>query len=192
MHMLKGGKLYRSGKVSMLETGLNDREMITSLIKLTLSAIIITMEKWKHLTWCLNCIIFYDQNILTKHVTRQTHFVIAKFKKLRILKEKDKKNSGIISLTEVLIFWTANTFSQLNLVFIVDSRTGFRSRIFWKYKLNVRSSHWSFSVKNGVLKYFANFTGNTWTIWKSRHRLLGICIGIPKIFFQLMRNFLKK
>ena len=45
MHMLKGGKLYRSGKVSMLETGLNDREMITSLIKLTLSAIIITMEK---------------------------------------------------------------------------------------------------------------------------------------------------
>ena len=102
MHMLKGGKLYRSGKVSMLETGLNDREMITSLIKLTLSAIIITMEKWKHLTWCLNCIIFYDQNILTKHVTRQTHFVIAKFKKLRILKEKDKK---IQELSPSLRYW---------------------------------------------------------------------------------------
>ena len=36
-----------------------------------------------HLTWCLNYIIkqlFYDKNILTKHVTQQKYFVVAKFK----------------------------------------------------------------------------------------------------------------
>ena len=69
------------------------------------------------------------------------------------------KNSGIISLNEVLIFATANNFFQLNLVFIAYSRTGFCSGILWKYELNVRSSHWSCSLKNGVLKYFANYTG---------------------------------
>ena len=57
----------------------------------------------------------------------------------------------------MLIFATANTFFQLNLVFIAKSRTGFRSGILWKCELKlVRSSHWSCS---GVLKYFANFTG---------------------------------
>ena len=105
----------------------------------------------------MNYIIFYDQNILAKHVTRQNHFFIAKFKKLRTLK-KGKINSGIIFLAEVLIFAAANTFFQLNLVFIAKSRTGFRSGILWKYELKVRSSHWSYSVKIGVLKYFANFT----------------------------------
>ena len=51
----------------------------------------------------------------TKHVTRQNHFVIAKFKKLRILTQKTKKkNSGIISLTELLTFAIANNFFQLN------------------------------------------------------------------------------
>ena len=69
------------------------------------------------------------------------------------------KNSGIISLNEVLIIATANNFFQLNLVFIAYSRTGFCSGILWKYELNVRSSHWSCSLKNGVLKYFANYTG---------------------------------
>ena len=59
----------------------------------------------------------------------------------------------------MLIFATANTFFQLNLVFIAKSPTGFRSGILWKYELKVRSSHWSCSVKIGVLKYFANFTG---------------------------------
>ena len=61
-----------------------------------------------------------------KHVTRQNHFVIAKLKKLRILKQKGK-NLGIISLNEILTFATANTFLHLNLVFIPNSRTGFRS-----------------------------------------------------------------
>ena len=38
-----------------------------------------------------------------KKFTRQNHFVIAKLKKLRILKQKGK-NPGIISLTELLVF----------------------------------------------------------------------------------------
>ena len=41
----------------------------------------------------------------------------------------------MISLIDVLIFATANTFFQLNLVFIAESFTGFRSEILWKYVL---------------------------------------------------------
>ena len=58
-----------------------------------------------------------------------------------------------------MIFAIANAFSQLNLVFTAKSLTGFRSGILWKYEFKVRGSHWSCSVKVGVLKYFANFTG---------------------------------
>ena len=58
----------------------------------------------------------------------------------------------------MLIFSTANTFFQLNLVFITESRTGFRFRLLWKYQLNVRSRHWSRSLKKDVLKNFTNFT----------------------------------
>ena len=50
------------------------------------------------------------------------------------------------------IFVAANTFFQLNLVFIADSRTGFCSSFLWKYDLNFRSSHWSCSVKKVFLK----------------------------------------
>ena len=51
----------------------------------------------------------------------------------------------------MLTFATANNFLQLNLVFIADSRTGFRTRLLWKYELNFRNSRWSCSVKKGVL-----------------------------------------
>ena len=53
----------------------------------------------------------------------------------------------------MLIFARANTFFQLNLLFIAKSPTRFRSGILWKYELKVRTSHWSCSVK------IANFTG---------------------------------
>ena len=59
----------------------------------------------------------------------------------------------------MLIFATGNTFFQLNLVFITKSPTGFCSGLLWKFESKVRSSHWSCSIKIGVLKYFANFTG---------------------------------
>ena len=45
------------------------------------------------------------------------------------------------------IFVAANTFFLLNMVFIIDSRTGFYSGLLWKHELNLRSSHWSCSVK---------------------------------------------
>ena len=143
--------------------------------------------------------IFYDHKTLAKHDTRQNHFFIAKFKKLRALK-KGQINSGIIFLTEVLIFATANTFFRLNLVFIAKSRTGFRSGIFWKYKLKVRSSHRSCSVKIGVLKYFANFTGKhqRWSLFLTESSGLqlfkkvpptqvlsfGICENLKNIYFE--------
>ena len=57
------------------------------------------------------------------------------------------------------IFATANTFFQLNLVFIADSRTGFCSEFLWKQELNLKSSHWNSYVKKGVLRNFANFIG---------------------------------
>ena len=50
------------------------------------------------------------------------------------------------------IFVAANTFLQLNMVFIADSRTGFCSGLLWKDELNLRSSHRSCSVKNVFLE----------------------------------------
>ena len=50
---------------------------------------------------------------------------------------------------------------QLNLVFTVGSCIGFCPELLWKHELNLISSHCSCSVKKGVLKNFANFTGNT-------------------------------
>ena len=77
-------------------------------------------------------ILFYF--ILTSVSNTHIHFVKAKLKKLRILKQKEK-NPGIIFLTEVMTFATANTVLQLNLVFIADSHTGFCSRLLWKLQV---------------------------------------------------------
>ena len=57
------------------------------------------------------------------------------------------------------IFTTANTFFQLNLIYVADSRTGFRSRHLWKYELNIRSSRWSCFIKEYVQNILAHFTG---------------------------------
>ena len=48
---------------------------------------------------------------------------------------------------------------QLNLVFIADSHTCFCAELLWRHELNVRSSHWNSSVKKGVFRNFASFTG---------------------------------
>ena len=53
------------------------------------------------------------------------------------------------------IFAAENTFLQLNLVFIADSRTSFYSGLLRKHELNLRNSHWGCSV----FRNFANFTG---------------------------------
>ena len=62
----------------------------------------------------------------------------------------------------------------------------------------VRSSHWSCSVKDGVLKYFANFTGKhlCWTFFESSGLQIyqkvpltlvfscGICESFKNIYFE--------
>ena len=48
---------------------------------------------------------------------------------------------------------------QLNLVFIADSHICFCPELLWRHKLNVRSSHRNSSVKKGVFRNFASFTG---------------------------------
>ena len=75
------------------------------------------------------------------------------------------------------IFVVADTYFQLNLAFIADSRTGFCSRLLWKHEVNLRSSHCSCCVKKGVLRNFANFTGKylCWSLFlldfmKKRHQ----------------------
>ena len=55
-------------------------------------------------------------------------------------------------------FCGSKYFFQLNLVFISDSHTCFCPELLWKLELNVRSSNQN-SVKKGVFRKFASFTG---------------------------------
>ena len=50
----------------------------------------------------------------------------------------------------LLDFRCSKYIFQLNLVFIADSTPV--SELLWKHKLNVRSSHWNLSLKNGVFR----------------------------------------
>ena len=64
-------------------------------------------------------------------------------------------------------------FSRQQIVFftesgiIADNRTGFYSGLLWKHELNLTSSHWSCSIKEGVLRNFAYLTGKhpCWSIF---------------------------
>ena len=53
------------------------------------------------------------------------------------------------------------------LLLIGDSRIGFCPGLLWKHELNLRSSHYSCSIKKGVLRNFANFTGKRqyWSLY---------------------------
>ena len=53
-------------------------------------------------------------------------------------------------VTEVPIFAAANIF--FSWIWYSYGRTGFCSELFWKHELNIRSSHWSSSVKKVFLK----------------------------------------
>ena len=89
----------------------------------------------------------------------QMFFKIGALKNFALLEPLFNKDAGLLlQNTHCGWFWifaSANTFFQLNLVFIADSRTGFCSGLLWKHKLNLRSSHWSCSVKKVVLRNFA-------------------------------------
>ena len=59
------------------------------------------------------------------------------------------------------------------------------SGLLWKYELNLRSSHWSCSVKKGNLKNFANFTGKNlrWSLFLMVFSC-GICEIFKKTYFE--------
>ena len=61
------------------------------------------------------------------------------------------------------IFAAANTFFQVNLVFIADRSTGFCSELLLlrKHDLNLRSSNWSSSVKKVFLEILQISQENT-------------------------------
>ena len=103
-----------------------------------------------------------NSKTLRKHVARENHFATARLRILKRLK-KNKQNQESPPfgkfVTEVLIFAVANTFFQLSQVFFTDSHTNFCFGLLWKHDFNLRSSHWSCSVKKGV-----NFTGKHLTL----------------------------
>ena len=69
------------------------------------------------------------------------------------------------------IFAGANNFFQLNFVFITDSHTGFCCGLRVKHELNLRSSHWSRSVKRGCSSKFCKFHRNTLVLKSPIHRV---------------------
>ena len=69
------------------------------------------------------------------------------------------------------IFAAANTFFQLNFVFIAYSHTGFCSGLRVKHELNLRSSHWSCSVKKRCSWKFCKLHRNTLVLKFLFHRV---------------------
>ena len=59
------------------------------------------------------------------------------------------------------IFAEANTCFQANLVFTADRHTGICSELLRKHDLNLRSSHWNYSVKKVFLKILQISQENT-------------------------------
>ena len=123
-----------------------------------------------------------NRKSLGKTVTWQNHSVIAKYRILKILSLIFKSSRsqmffkiGVLKNFAILVpfsnkvagfllqntyngcFWifvAENTFLQLNFVFIADNCTNFCPRLLWKHELNLRSSHWSCSVKKAVFRNF--------------------------------------
>ena len=95
------------------------------------------------------------------------------------------------------IFATANTFFQLNLVFIADIRTSLCSELLWKQELKLRSSHWNSYVKKGFLRNFANFIGkhlcrSLFLIGLQAFRPAALLKRGSKLQKEKLQNFIKK
>ena len=106
----------------------------------------------------------FTEMLIFRSSCSQMFFKISFLKSFAILEPLSNNEVTDLLLQNTYLGWfwifvAANTFLQLNLVFIVDSRTGFSSGLLWKHELNLRSSHWSYSVKRVILEHFANFTG---------------------------------
>ena len=100
---------------------------------------------------------FICEMLIFRSSCSQMFFKISVLKNVAILETfSNNKFAGLLLQNTCggcfWIFVAANTFSQLNMVFIADSCTGFCSGVFWKHELNLRSSHWSCSVKKVFLE----------------------------------------
>ena len=95
----------------------------------------------------------------------QIFLKIGVLKNFAILEPLSNKVAGLLSQNteggNFSILAETNTFFQVNLVSIAESRNGFCSGLLWKHELNLRSRHWSCSVKKDVLRKLAKFTENT-------------------------------
>ena len=101
---------------------------------------------------------FVTERLIFRSSLSQMFFKISVRKNFAIL--EPLSNNKVIDLllqnTYGGCFWifvTANTFLELNMVFIADGRTGFCSGLLWKHELNLRSSHWSCSVKRVFIEH---------------------------------------
>ena len=95
---------------------------------------------------------FVTEMLIFTSSRSQMFFKISVLKNFAILEPlSNNKVAGLLlQNTDGGCFWifvAANTFLQLNMVFTADSCTSFYSGLLWKHELNLRSSHWSCSVK---------------------------------------------
>ena len=107
---------------------------------------------------------FVTEMLIFRSSRSQMFFKISVLKNFAILEplSNNKVTDLLLQNTYGACFWifvAANTFPLLNKVFLADSRTGFCSGLLWKHELNLRSSHWSCSIKckRSLLRKFANF-----------------------------------
>ena len=99
---------------------------------------------------------FITKVLIFRSSRSQMFIKIGVLKNFTVLEPLYNKVAGVLlQNTYGVCFWNfaaADTFSQLNLAFIANSYTGFCSRLLWKHELNLRTSHWSCSVKKVFLE----------------------------------------
>ena len=137
----------------------------------------------------------FTEMLIFRSSCSQMFFKISFLKSFAILEPLSNNEVTDLLLQNTYLGWfwifvAANTFLQLNLVFIVDSRTGFSSGLLWKHELNLRSSHWSYSVKRVILEHFANFTGKRlcWSLFLIELQTFHRCFLVKLVIFLRTPN----
>ena len=107
---------------------------------------------------------FVTEMLIFTSSRSQMFFKISVLKNFAILEPlSNNKVAGLLlQNTDGGCFWifvAANTFLQLNMVFIADSRSCFCSGLLWKHELSFKKQPLKLFCKKGVLIKFANFTG---------------------------------
>ena len=122
----------------------------------------------KSLKWLKFKVYFPSVNLSLnfKSSRSQMFFKIGVLKNFAILEPLSNKVAGfLLQNTYGGCFWlfvAESTFLQLNFVFIADNCTNFCPRLLLKHELNLRSSHWSCSVKKADFRNFKISQVNTY------------------------------